>query len=262
VTVTSWTSAYPETAQNTARGTVAAIYRWPVKSLRGERLDAGLFDHRGLAGDRAYALVDERPGRGRDRLTVRQTPHMLAWEAAYPATCDGSPEPPGRPVLYEPSGAAWAWDDPDLPAALSEAYGIPVSLRECDGQQDRGPTVLVTFEASRRALSEEMGAEVEVTRFRPNVHLDTDAPAFAEESFGEGTVLTLGDAELTITGDHTGPCIRCAVPSWDPHGRRRWPELQRHLIEAHDNKFGLIMRVTRPGTALRAAPVTLGGLPS
>ncbi|MCC5577158.1 MOSC N-terminal beta barrel domain-containing protein [Microtetraspora sp. AC03309] len=230
------------------RGTVDGLYRWPVKSLRGERVAAALLDHRGLAGDRAYALIDERPAHAGRRLTVRQSPGMLAWEAAYPATCDGSPEPPGSPVLYSPGGVPWAWDDPELPAELTGSYGVPLSLRAADGQQDRGPTVLVTFEASLRGLEEEMGAEVELDRFRPNVHLVTDAPAFAEESFTEGTVISVGEAVLEVTGDHTGPCIRCAVPSWDPQGRQRWPELQKHLITAHENKFGVIMRVTGPGT--------------
>jgi uncharacterized protein len=230
------------------RGIVDSLYRWPVKSLRGERVPTARLDHRGLAGDRAYALFDERPNHSGNRLTVRQLPGMLAWEASYPATCDGSPEPPGPPVLYSAGGAAWAWDDPELPAALAESYGIPLSMRAADGQQDRGPTVLVTFEASRRALETELGAEVELLRFRPNVHLDLDAPTFAEESFGEGTTITVGEVVLEVTGDRSGPCIRCVVPSWDLHGRERWPQLQKHLITEHDNKFGVIMRVTSPGT--------------
>jgi uncharacterized protein len=229
------------------RGKVDGLYRWPVKSLRGERLTSALLDHRGLAGDRAYALIDERPRHAGKRLTVRQSPGMLAWSASYPATCDDSPEPPGPPVLYSPSGVPWAWDDPELPAALTESYGVQLSLRTGDGQQDRGPTVLVTFEASLRALEEELQAKVELDRFRPNVHLVTDAPAFAEESFTEGTVITVGGAVLAVTGDRTGPCIRCAVPSWDPYGRERWPELQKHLIATHENKFGVIMRVTAHG---------------
>ncbi|GIH72543.1 MOSC domain-containing protein [Sphaerimonospora thailandensis] len=228
-------------------GTVEGLYRWPIKSLRGERLPAVLLDARGVAGDRAYALIDERPTHTGKRLTVRQSPGMLAWEAAYPAPCDGSPEPPSPPVLYSPEGVPWAWDDPDLPAALTESYGVPLSLRAADGQQDRGPTVLVTFEASLRGLEEELGAEIELDRFRPNIHLVTDAPAFAEETFTEGTVITVGGSVLEVTGDQAGPCIRCAVPSWDPYGRERWPELQKHLIAAHENKFGVILRVTGPG---------------
>lgn len=239
------------------RGTVIGLYRWPVKSLRGETLTTARLDHRGMAGDRAYALIDERPDRAGKRLTVRQSPRLLAWSAAYPATCDGSPEPPGPPVLYDPDGAAWAWDDPELPAALSEFHGHPVSLRAADGQQDRGPSVLVTFEASRRALEQELGAEVAVERFRPNVHLDLDAPAFVEESLGTGTVIRVGEVTLEAVGERTGPCIRCAVPSWDPSGRERWPELQKHLIAEHANTFGVIMRVTGPGVVQIGDPATL-----
>ncbi|MET8141065.1 MOSC N-terminal beta barrel domain-containing protein [Sphaerisporangium sp. NPDC005288] len=239
------------------RGRIGGLYRWPVKSLRGERVAAALLDARGMAGDRAYALVDERPERAGTRLTVRQIPRMLDWEAAYPATCDGSPEPPGPPVLYSASGAAWAWDDPGLPAALADALEMPVSLRAADGQQDRGPTLLVTFEASRHALEVEMGAPVEIERFRPNLHLELDAPAFAEESFSGAVAIAVGDVVLGTTGRHTGPCVRCAVPSWDPHGRERWPELQKHLISGHDNTFGLIMRVVRPGAVQVGDPVTV-----
>lgn len=239
------------------QGTVKGLYRWPVKSLRGETLTTARLDHRGLAGDRAYALIDERPAHSGKRLTVRQSPRLLHWEAAYPATCDGSPEPSGPPVLYAPGGGAWAWDDPDLPGALAEFCGHPVSLRAADGQQDRGPTVLVTFEASLRALERELGAEVELTRFRPNLHLDLDAPAFVEESLRDGAVITVGEVTLKTEGEHTGPCIRCTVPSWNPGGTERWPELQRHLIAEHANTFGMIMRVTGPGVVRIGEPATL-----
>ncbi|MFC4587807.1 MOSC domain-containing protein [Sphaerisporangium corydalis] len=242
------------------RGKIEGLYRWPVKSLRGERVGAARLDGRGMAGDRAYSLVDERPGRSGTRLTVRQVPKMLSWEAAYPATCDGSPEPPGPPVLYSGSGEAWAWDDPGLAGALGEAYEIPLSLRAAEGQQDRGPTILVTFEASRLGLERELGAEVDLMRFRPNVHLDAGLPAFAEEDLGAVTI-TIGETVLAVTGAYSGPTIRCAVPSWDPWGRERWPGLQKHLITEHDNKFGLIMRATTPGTVRAGDPVTISAGP-
>ena len=54
-----------------------------------------------------------------------------------------------------------------------------------------------------------------------------------------------GEVTFEITGPRTGPCVRCAVPSWDAGGQRRWKELQTHLIERHDNRFGAIARVTR-----------------
>lgn len=226
-------------------GSVARLHRWPVKSLRGERVTSARFDERGMAGDRAHALVDLRPNRHGKVLTVRQNQELLRWHSSYASSYADRAD---APVLHAPDGTEWSWRDPGLPAALSESLGLPLELRAADGQQDRGPSVLVTIESSRAALEHELGAEVDLDRFRPNLHLTLDAPAFAEERWEIGTTLTVGEVILEAIGYPDGPCIRCAVPSWDAHGRERWPKLQTWLIERHENKFGLIMRVTRPGT--------------
>ncbi|MDP9870066.1 uncharacterized protein YcbX [Streptosporangium brasiliense] len=220
-----------------------------MKSLRGEELQEALLDHRGVAGDRAYALIDGRDNHDGKVLTVRQRPEMLHWRAAYGA--DDAPE------LTAPDGTVWRWHDPGTAGELARSLGTPLRLRAADGQQDRALTVLVTFEASLAALEEELGSPVDLLRFRPNLHLGLDAPAFAEESWGAGTTITVGEAELAVTGAHTGPCIRCAVPSWDPDGRQRWPELQKWLIGEHENKFGMIMRVTRPGAVRPGDPAAV-----
>lgn len=123
-----------------------------------------------------------------------------------------------------------------------------MALRAAAGQQDRGPTILVTTQASAAALGNEVGGAVDVRRFRPNLHLELDAPAFVEQDWASGTRITAGSAVLEVTGPNAGPCIRCAVPSWDPVGRERWPQLQDWLIRRHDNTFGVIMRVVTPGT--------------
>lgn len=222
-------------------GSVLRLDRWPVKSLRGERPAAARFDERGMAGDRAHALIDLRPRHSGKVLTVRQNQQLLRWRSSYPDASE-------VPVLHAPDGTEWSWRDPGLRTALSESLGLPLDLRAADGQQDRGPSVLVTIESSRVALEQELGAEVDLDRFRPNLHLSLDAPPFAEENWDIGTTLTVGEVTLEATGYKGGPCIRCAVPSWDPAGRERWPKLQTWLIEQHENKFGLIMRVTRPGT--------------
>lgn len=235
-------------------GSVAGLYRWPVKSLRGEQVGAALLDERGLAGDRGHILTDLRPTRSGRVLTVRQIPELLHWRSGYGSDVI---EPAGSPTLHAPGGADWSWDDPGLAGELSQTLGIPLDLRTAPGHQDRGPTLLVTFEASRVALERELSAQVELARFRPNVHLDVDAPAFVEENWGEGTTIAIGDVRLAVVGENSGPCIRCAVPSWDPVGRGRWPELQRWLIERHENKFGLIMRVSRVGVVHAGEGVAL-----
>ncbi|GAB2763662.1 MOSC domain-containing protein [Salinifilum aidingensis] len=238
-------------APDGAAGSVAQLHRWPVKSLRGEAVDAARFDGTGMTGDRAYALLDGREKRSGKVLTVRQNAAMLRWGAGY-----GDPVAPAEPpVLVSPAGERWSWSDPGLGEELSTALGVPARPHAAPGQQDRGPSVLVTFAASLAALAEELGTEVDLLRFRPNLHVDADLPAFAEAAWQPGTTLTTGEVVLRTSTEHTGPCVRCAVPSWDRTGGERWPQLQSHLIARHDNLFGVIMDVVEHGVVRRGDAV-------
>jgi uncharacterized protein YcbX len=228
-----------------AAGTVVSLHRWPVKSMAGEPADALRIDSRGAGGDRAQALFDVF-GRERRRLTVRQLPRMLSWSAAYPQApgAELDPDDPPLPVLTAPDGRTFAWDDPNLARALSEDLGRDVTLqRDLALMPDLPDSLLVTVEASRAGLEAELGRPVDLRRFRPNLHLRLDAPAFAEEDW-TGRRIRVGDAELELLQ----PCERCAIPTRDPDTREKWPELLRHLARAHDTLFGINARALRPAT--------------
>ena len=137
-----------------AAGTVLSLHRWPVKSLGGEQVDALRIDRRGAGGDRAQALLGIFGGR-RQRLTVRQVPRMLGWQASYPQApgAELDPDAPPLPVLMAPDGRGFAWDDPRLPGALRDDLGRPVDLcRDMALMPDLQDSLLVTVEASRAAL--------------------------------------------------------------------------------------------------------------
>ena len=76
-------------------GTVAGLWRWPVKSMAGEPVDALRVDHRGAGGDRTHAVLHEHKG-ARKPLTAREAPRLLAWHAAYPL--DGTLDPAQPPL--------------------------------------------------------------------------------------------------------------------------------------------------------------------
>jgi uncharacterized protein len=211
-----------------AKGVLVDLHRWPVKSLGGERLRAARLDRRGLGGDRTHALLDRRHGHQGRRLTARQAPRLLAWTAAYPTTPDDQLDPadPPPPTLWAPDHTGWAWDDPALAAALAADLGLAVRPhRDLAGQQDLPASVLVTTEASRRAVEVALGRPVALGRFRPNLHLALDAPAFAEERW-QGGRLRVGEVSLALLH----PCGRCVIPTWDPDGLGRWPGLLRWLV--------------------------------
>jgi uncharacterized protein YcbX len=238
-----------------AEGVLVDLTRWPVKSLGGERLGAARADWRGLGGDRAHALLDLREGRQGRWLTVRQAPRLLAWSAAYPDAPDDllDPAAPPAPTLRAPHGTLWGWEDPGLPAALEAGLGLAVRRhRDLGGQQDLQGSVLVTAEASRLAVEAALGRPLELRRFRTNLHLDLDAPAFAEERW-EGGLLQVGAVTLALLH----PCGRCVIPTRDPDGPGRWPELLRWLHRGHEGLFGINARVLHGGRVAVGDSVTV-----
>jgi hypothetical protein len=238
-----------------ASGVLTGLARWPVKSLGGEALGAARLDWRGLGGDRAYALLDRREGRDGRWLTIRQAPRMLAWSAAYPDAPDDRLDPaaPPPPRLRAPDGRLWGWDDPGLDRALADDLGVAVGRhRDLGGQQDLRASVLVTTEASRRALADALGRPVQLRRFRSNLHLELDAPPFAEQGW-EGGRLQVGE----VTLDLLNPCARCVIPTRDPDDLSRWPELLRWLHRRNGALFGVNARVVSAGRARVGDRVTV-----
>jgi uncharacterized protein YcbX len=236
-------------------GVLAGLARWPVKSLGGEVLAAARLDWRGLGGDRAYALLDRREGREGRWVTIRQAPRMLAWSATYPDAPDDGLDPaaPPSPRLLAPDARSWGWDDPGLEEALAADLGVAVGRhRDLGGQQDLQASVMVTTEATRRAVEAALGRPLELRRFRTNLHLSLDVPAFAEERW-EGGQLQVGEVTLAIAN----PCIRCVIPTRDPDDLSRWPELLRWLHRHHGALFGVNATVVAGGRVRVGDPVTV-----
>jgi uncharacterized protein len=131
-----------------------------------------------------------------------------------------------------------------LRSALERDLGRSVRLhRDPGGVLDVAATLLVTTDATLRALGEELGAPVDLRRFRPNLHLDLDAPAWAEQGWS-GALLTFeGGVRLQLDG----VCERCAIPTRHPDTRVKWPGLLAHLAAEHDQELGIYARVLAGG---------------
>ncbi len=226
-------------------GRVAGLTTWAVKSMGGGRVhDRVAADETGLAGDRRYALVDQRPDRLGAVVSARSVPGVLRWSAD-----PGSAEP----RLAGPDGRTWSWSDPALPGALADDLGVPVGLSHDDGgHADLPRSVLVTTAASHRAVEGQTGRRLEPARWRTNLHLDLDAPAYAEDAW-EGRRLVVGDVVLRLLH----PCQRCTIPTYAPGGLRRDPALLRFFAAERKGPFGINARVEVPGVLEAGAPVVL-----
>jgi uncharacterized protein YcbX len=226
-------------------GQVLELWRWPVKSMGGERLRSTRMDTRGAGGDRTHAVLHEHKGEWQP-LTAREAPRLLAWRASYPFAPDAGvrPENPPYAVVTAPSGRSFSWDDPRLSTALSADLDRPVRLRrDIAGIQDLERSVLLTVQATHEALAGELDAPLDLRRFRPNVHLALDAAAWEEHGWEGATVRFAGGVVLRLLH----PCVRCAIPTRDPRTQEKWPELLRHLDARHGTLFGINARVLQSG---------------
>jgi uncharacterized protein YcbX len=108
-------------------GTIRALWRFPVKSMLGEELDAADLTEGGIVGDRAYAIRDRETGKVASAKHSKRWPNLLDCRAAFV-------EPPGPgdelpPVRIElPDGNAVLSDAADVDAVLSRFFGRDVEL--------------------------------------------------------------------------------------------------------------------------------------
>ncbi|HSP09876.1 MAG TPA: MOSC N-terminal beta barrel domain-containing protein [Candidatus Dormibacteraeota bacterium] len=211
--------------------TIEEIWRYPVKSMAGERVQSCLAGENGLEGDRRWALVDGAPNRAGKLLTIRQHERLMTYRARLV----------GQGVeVTTPGGAVRPLDD-RLIAELAAESGRPLQLRDHPGANFDDSPVLVVNLASVRAFSAEVGQPVDHRRFRANVYVDGLEPE--EELEWLGRRIRAGAAEL----EAVLRCERCVVITRDPDTTASSPELLRRLTETHATCMGVYCRVTRPG---------------
>jgi uncharacterized protein YcbX len=246
-------------------GQVAELWRYPVKSLGGERVEHVDIDRRGVHGDRLWAVRDLE----RDvTATARRIPALLTATARYVGAVapDAGPGNAPQVEITFPDGTVLSSGDDAVHAKLSELAGREVKLTALPAADDTSlhrlsklerenmsiaalrndfgitedegfPDVsmfrmsdLATFsrystppgmfvdlapvhvisQTSLATIGAEIGDDVDVRRFRPNVLLSLNDPEDGlPESHWSGAHLTLGGAGLGVVM----PTIRCVVPS-------------------------------------------------
>src|SRR5215212_5376385 len=114
-------------ATNGTVGAVAGLWRFPVKSMRGEWLEQAELTEHGLVGDRAYALIDTVTGKVVSAKSVRLFPNLFGCRAAFvdPPRLGGE-LPPVQITL--PDGTSVTSDSSDVDSVLSAYFRREVTL--------------------------------------------------------------------------------------------------------------------------------------
>jgi uncharacterized protein YcbX len=147
-------------------GSVVTLWRYPVKSMLGEELNASTVTERGLAGDRGYALVDSADGKIASAKNPRKWPRMFQFRAALgPATDAGESLPAVRITL--PNADQVSSEQADHDERLSRALERAVTLQAA-GRGDRQPGA-ASSQSRRAGTAEEYWPDMEGLDYRDTV---------------------------------------------------------------------------------------------
>jgi uncharacterized protein YcbX len=226
-------------------GTVAAIYRYPVKAMAGEALEQAELGWFGLPGDRRYAFVQADHTGDFPWLTIRELPAMTR----YRPVCGPDPEQ-GPPRVATPAGRELELTDPALAGELAQASGRRVHLhRDHRGTFDAFPVSVISRQ-SVAALSELAGLELDPRRFRANIVIDAPGREFPEEAL-LGREVALGAAQVRLDLRDE----RCMVINFDSRTAERSPAVLRAVARQRDGCFGVYGTVVTPGAVRLGDPV-------
>jgi uncharacterized protein YcbX len=257
-------------------GTVDSLWRYPVKSMRGEELNEAFAGFSGMYGDRLYAFRSSASPKGFPYLTAREQRKLLQYcprfrypdKAARPINLtEAESMAPGLNPLYAdatdlmvdvvaPAGQTLAIDDPALMRLLRDTVpGAPdlTLVRSDRALTDCRPVSLVSLQTTRH-LGEEIGTPVDRRRFRANMYLDFNTAGGFPEDGLVGRSVRLG-SKVVISILERDP--RCAMITLDPDTGESRPELLRQVAQAHNGMAGVYGAVLVEGLVRQGDTVEL-----
>jgi uncharacterized protein YcbX len=272
---------------------VKELFRYPVKSMLGERLSEVDIGDNGVIGDRAYAL---REASGRV-ITAKKWAKMLEFYACYDALPKAGELAPLTITL--PEGRSIRGQAPDASSVLSSVLGREVVLERAQGdQQNRAeidpatvfgdvplekamPELTATtipdsfplppgtfFDSAsihvlasgtlahmRKLTGEE--AQLDPRRFRPNIVVETEpgVEGFIEDGWLEGTLEVGGSVRIV----QMRPALRCVMTTHRQADLARDMRILRTAAHHHHNQVGVFAAVGTPGKVRVGDPVVLVG---
>jgi len=257
-------------------GKVESLWRYPVKSMRGQELDEMFVGYAGVYGDRLFAFESAASPKGFPFFTGREQRQMLRYrprfrypdKAARPVNLtEAESLPPGVTPLYAdpedlmvdvetPVGNTVAIDDPALIEVLREGIDDKHQLtliRSDRALTDCRPLSIFAVQSAKK-LGDETGVAVDKRRFRANVYLDlTTADGFAEDEF-VGRSLRIG-SKVVVSVLERDP--RCMMITLDPDTAEKTPAILKQVAQAHSGMAGVYGAVLVEGTLRKGDPVEL-----
>lgn len=227
-------------------GRVSRLWRYPVKSLRGEQVDKLELDPRGALGDRLFAVRTQAGKLGSGKNTRR---FELVDGLLHLAASIGDD---GIVVIHLTDTRAVRGDDPEVNAVLTEVLGRPVTLaREAEiPHHDAAPIHIVSESTIEWLRQRTSGVATDERRLRPNIVLDTEDAPLAEEAW-IGRELELGAVRLRVRARTQ----RCVMVGFAQGELPEAPTALRSIAQENDSYLGIYADVITPGVIAVGAVV-------
>ncbi len=205
-------------------GILEHIWRYPVKSLRGESLAQAQAGDGGIEGDRRSALFVTSEGHARSGKTYRgKEHHLLHLQTNVPSAL-----------------------------ALGRERGVRVEARGDGPHFDAAPISLVC-DVWLNELEEALGFELDPRRYRPNLFVRAAGARPLAEADLVGRALEIAGVRLRVTA----PIVRCVTTSYDVESGVADPRVLRAVVERRNSILGIYARVERRGTLATGAEVVI-----
>jgi len=227
-------------------GHVEAIFRYPVKSMGGERLEVANLGWHGLDGDRrlAFRRMDDRSGF--PWLTASKLPGLLLFTPHRNEDSDGAQgDLPTH--IRTPDGEELPVFGDDLAAEVGRRYGAPVQMMQLNHGIFDEASISVIASDTVREISRLAGRSPDVRRFRPNVVVRLLRSVPFQEDEWLGGVLSFGEGDDAPAITVTMRDVRCSMVNLDPDSASPAPEMLKAVVRANQNNAGIYGTVTRIG---------------
>jgi uncharacterized protein YcbX len=245
-------------------GKVESLWRYPVKSMRGEEMDEIFAGYAGVYGDRLFAFRSSSAPAGFPYFTGRDQRQMIRYrarfrdpaKAARPSNQKEAEENGAWPLpassmelaidVETPDGKFLEIDDPSLVdflrTGIEQSKGVTL-LRSDRAMTDCAPLSLFCLQTVRQ-LERESGIPIDKRQFRANVYLDLpDTSGFSENEL-VGRSLRLGSKVLVSITKLDG---RCMMITLNPDTAEKSPEVLKTVAQKHEGKAGLYAAVLTEG---------------
>lgn len=230
-------------------GEVAALFRYPVKSMGGQPLASAELGWHGVDGDRRLAFRRTGDRGGFPWLTATKLPELILFT---PQPADNGNLPTH---VRSPEGDELDVFGEELAQEVSRRHGSPVEMTHLDrGIFDEASISVITSTTVEEIgrLSEQ---RADVRRFRPNILVTSLSPEPFEEEQWVGGVLSFGESDDAATVGITNFDERCAMVNLDPDSARPAADVLKSIVRVRDNKAGVYGAVTRRGRVAVGQPI-------